>query len=181
VNSVIALTGDEPMTGNWFAATDFARAKMLEGRKRAPRPVDRADYVEEYTVVLAPLPVWKDLSVQERRASARAIVDEICQQTAERRKEEGAAVLGQATVMNTDRETRGTIPKLPWFEARQRMIVWAARHQAETRDYLRRYWAFQDAYRRASKSFLEGDMQAEFPPGAFRPVTWRQQSAATAA
>ena len=53
------------------------------------------------------------------------------------------------------------------------MICWANPSASEVREYVRRYWAFQDAFKSASRLLRSGILDVDFPPRAFRPVTYR--------
>ncbi len=57
------------------------------------------------------------------------------------------------------------------------MIFWANPKAAETKAYVERYWEFQIAHKLASIQFRNGVLDVEFPPGAFRPVTYCQLAA----
>jgi REP element-mobilizing transposase RayT len=173
VQCVNALTLGRTMSGQWFDSTKFSRAKQLEESKKRPEPVKRSDFLKTYDVKLVPLPVWIDLDREEQQRRARAIVDEICREANERRSKTGAVVLGARAVMSTDRNVATPPPRPPWFEYRRRMIAWADARCSETREYIRRYWTFQEAFRRASRAFLAGELAVEFPERAFRPVSWR--------
>ena len=63
------------------------------------------------------------------------------------------------------------------LEDRKRMVCWADPRDAGTRAYLRRYWDFQAAFRAASDAMRGGDVNAEFPVGAFRPTSYVRATA----
>lgn len=180
VQSVRALVDGDEMKGDWLDATRYKRALQLEARKQEPAHVDRADFFETYVIALSPLPAWAALEEIERRKLVRELVEEISAEATRRRAETGATVVGAERVMAMSRENRTQSPPPPWFEWRRRMIAWADARAAGTRDFVRRYWQFQDAFRRASRLFLSGELTVEFPLRAFRPVTWRSHVMAVA-
>ena len=95
-------------------------------------------------------------------------MEEIVETARAERKARRAKVVGRRRVLETPRETRRALPPQPWFEKRRRMIVWT-KIAAATLEYLHRYWAFQRAFREASRRFCAGETRVTFPPWAFRP------------
>ncbi len=57
------------------------------------------------------------------------------------------------------------------------MITWSSRVAPETREYVARYWEFQHSFRHASRCYLAGQLDVEFPPGAFRPPSFHRLEA----
>jgi hypothetical protein len=134
--------------------------------------VNKNDYYLSYEVRFAQIPAWADLSPSQYRQQIREIVDEIVKKG--RIARDGRKPLGAKQIMQIPLIQRSELPPQPWFEDRRRMICWADPRAPETRDYLDRYWAFQRAFRAASTAFREGELGTDFPPGAFRPITYRR-------
>ena len=82
--------------------------------------------------------------------------------------------------------TSAPVPKPPWFEERQGMIVWDDLRHPDVRAYLERYWAHQVEYRLASTRWRNGDLDSlgDFPELCFipgrrpRPIAHMEGSAA---
>ncbi len=164
--------------GFWFDGTAYGRVlhKNL-ARKRNRTPPARKDFTSETEMQFARLPALAHLTDEEYRSHVRQLVREIEDAAVAERRHTNRKLIGRRRVLWTPRETRSALPCPPWFEKRRRMICWADRWAQETRAYLKRYWAFQRAFREASRRFLEGELDAPFPPGAFRPSIFAARSA----
>jgi REP element-mobilizing transposase RayT len=159
----------EKVVGTWVNGTRLGKARWKERQKpvEKQRELSVDDYTETYEVEITPVPPWNGLSESERRAKAVAMAAEISERA--RIARNGRPSLGVEAVLEVPRTTRWSMPTLPWFEERRRMITWSDRNAPETRSYLRRYWAFQEAFRAASDDYLDGNVHAAFPEGSFRP------------
>jgi REP element-mobilizing transposase RayT len=160
------LLSSEPGEGDWFNGTRYAKAKYRAKSRRKPLPV-REDFYESRTLELSPLPSWKRLSKPERRRKARSLIDTIVSEGRKNRR--GRTPLGVQGVLKQPRTTRREPKRPPWFELRRRYIVWANPRSAKTKAYLSAYWEFQEAFSKASKTYRSGQLDAPFPPGAWRP------------
>ncbi len=166
------LAGGEPLVGTWLDGTRYGKALDRKKRRRHRRRVNKADYQIRYEIRLDQLPIWADLSDEQYRNNALEILAGIKAEAA--RERGGLAVLGRRRILEIPRDRRSEIPKPPWFEHRRRLITWSRKAADETRAYLHVYWQFQRAHREASQRFRAGELDVEFPPGAFRPPTFRR-------
>jgi len=164
------LTG-EPLEGEWFDSTGWTRARDAEKRKKHGRAVRKNAYYTKYRVQFSGLPAWERLTEEERRGRIRQMVSEI--ESEGRLARQGTKALGARAVLRLGRQLRTALPKLPWFEARRKLIAWAAPRDPRTVELVRRHWSFQRAFRWASEAFRKGELTVEFPAGAFRPVTFQ--------
>ena len=170
VHCAARLFAKRQIFGEWFDGTAYGKAKYREERRaeKKRREINRADFITIYEVVLDTIPAWRALSELQRDQRLAAMRRDIIAEGRRLHKK----VAGAEAVMKTSRETRSELPKLPWYEDRRRMVLWGSRKAAESQDYLRRYWAFQKAFRVASEAFRSGDLAVEFPEGAFRPTSF---------
>lgn len=172
------LTRNRIRRGTWFNGTAYGRElhKRLARKTRRSSP-NRRHFESESVVRFEKLPALAHLSDHQYREHISALVEQIEKAAAQERRQTGRKLLGRRRVLRVSRETRSALPPPPWFERRRRMICWADRWARETREYLQRYWAFQRAFRQASRLLLAGNLRAAFPPGAFRPCTPVQAAA----
>jgi hypothetical protein len=161
------LTGSK-LAGDWFNSTEWTRARDAESRKQRPKPVRKNDYYERYELSLAPIDPWAHLSPEEYRQRIREMAQEIEEEA--RIARQGRKPLGAKAVMRVPLNHKTELPPQPWFEDRRRMVCWSGPRSPETKAYLARYWHFQHTFRSASALLLSGKLDAEFPPGSFRPV-----------
>ena len=176
VHSARALAKGVTPKGRWLNATAYGVARNKEKVKRHPRPVNRRDYITEYSVKLSRLPQWEHLSPEQHQVKIQELLDTIVEEG--RKKRRGRRPLGVQRIVSQSRHKRAEIPKPPWFTQRRRMVVWGGLHSPEARDYAERYWAFQIAFRQASDRLRSGELQVEFPIGAFRPG-WQETTGAS--
>lgn len=159
--------------GTWLNASGYGRACRLQSRNCKPVMPEKTAYEHTYPIELDTLPALAELSNDEHQRYIQALAREIENDARVKRQEEGkTAVLGADAVQRGSLHERGTMPKLPWWEQRRRMILWAEHDAPESREYLRAYWAFQRAYREASSRYAAGEL-AHFPPNCFWPSVWR--------
>ncbi len=197
VHSAVALLSGEPLAGHWLDATRYGNLRNKEKkraerdaeldrltrealaagepppkrpRRRKARPVCKEDHLTRYEVVHTPLPAWHGLSEDDRCRRVAELVEGIVEEG--RRLRNGRPVLGVEGIKALSRDRKSDLPPLPWFEDRRAMICWADPREPETQAHLTAYWEFQDAYSEASRRFRRGELTVEFPPGAFRPVTF---------
>ncbi len=177
-HSAQALVTGEPDEGQWFNSTDYGKQLFKERKKRKPRPVDRGKYLEEYTIAYGQIPAWEDLSARAYRHEMKRLVDEIVAEGRSSRRARKQKLLGLDRLFRIRRTTKGCQPSVPWFENRRRMIVWDHLGSTEVKRFLDEYWDFQRAFREASARLMRGELEVEFPPGAFRPGLPQPKSAA---
>ena len=68
---VDALTNDAPLEGIWIDRTAIHQA-----RKRVGQKVEERDFTTSLRLTLDVLPIWEDLSVEDRQATASELVEE---------------------------------------------------------------------------------------------------------
>ena len=161
------------LEGNWLNATAYGKARRQEGAKaplsRTRKSISRDDFVTRYEVHIDPLTAWAHLSETERFNRTRGLVDEI--EAEARQARGGSPVMGAQALCRESLERRGSLPALPWFETRRRLICWGHPKSRVTQEYVDRYWAFQHAYREASAAISNEGVRTvvQFPPGSFQP------------
>lgn len=164
------LARGSDLVGVWFDGTRYGKEVHRQKSRRSPRKVEREPYQIEYRVKLTQLPSWAHFTPAAYRSRARELIAKIEQEARTRRGLRG--FLGRGKVLSSPRTRRSALPAPPWFTARRRLICWANHAALETRRYLRRYWSFQERFRKASRRLLAGELDVEFPPSAFRPSSF---------
>lgn len=157
VHSAHALVEGESLEGIWVDET-----KLGERERRGEKPaLDEVTTTE--TLVLSPLPCWRDLPDGECRAKARALVEAIDHTARERRKATGVRVLGPRGVCRGRRRKRAKpLEKspAPRFHTVTRE-AWEALREA--------YVEFVAQFRAAAEFLRQGIPDPPFPPGSFPP------------
>lgn len=158
VHCASALLDGTPLTGTWYD-----RSELFERNRRKKGRIDEEEVAEPETVVLSPLPCWKDLPTEEVRQRVAALVEAIERDAAEERAAEGTRVLGVRRVLRRHPHHR---PKT--LESTPAPHFHAATRAA--RQLLREaYVEFAHQFRKASKALREGARNPDFPPGSFPP------------
>ncbi|MCK5689648.1 hypothetical protein KAI87_10285 [Myxococcota bacterium] len=165
------LTG-KPLPGIWFDGTGFSRKWDREKRRKNGNTdlVKKKDFITKTELSFEKIQRWENLSDEEYAAQIKAIIDEVVQEQKEERG--GAPVLGAEQVMKTSIDTHKAWEPLLFHEERSRLVCWGPSHATELQEYLAEYWAFQKAYKEASKRFRAGELDVEFPENSFRPTTF---------
>jgi len=131
-----------------------ARAEVNVGRFSADCPS------ETEVLELTPLPCWAKLAAHERSRLVRDLIAKI-----------------DATGTNpTTRETRHITEQDPHGAPAQTKHTPRPKAHASTKhrwiEAVRRYRCFLSAFRRASREWMSGAFEVEFPIHSFRPPTW---------
>ena len=164
------LAGVTPVY-HWYNYTkrgQLEREAKAEARRsgRPPRRVKEHEYKEPIALRIAPLPCWEGLTVRERSAEVKGIVEEIIAEgRAAREADGGRPVMGAAAVLRQDPHShpRSNPPKRP-------RPLCHARHIEERNAYRERYKIYCAAFFDASARHRRGELAVEFPDIAFRPV-----------
>jgi hypothetical protein len=158
VHAVRALLEGEVLEGLWFDRTQEYAARR-RGEKFEP-----LQYATREVLELDPLPCWKHLPEEQRRARAAALVEDIESEVAARRKRTGAKPLGVAAVLAQNPLQRPKKTKkspAPAFHAASKAV------RLELRDA---YAWFVAAYRAAAEKLRAGVRDVVFPRGSFPPA-----------
>lgn len=153
-----ALSTGDALVGRWHN-----RTLEFQARRRG-LPLDAGAFVEPETLVLAPLPCWRDLSRSDRCNRARALLREIEAEARERAEATGRPPLGRSAVLaqnphlEPNRMKKGPAPLVHASASSTRRALVAA------------YRRFADAYREAASRLRRGVRDAEFPVGSFPPA-----------
>jgi REP element-mobilizing transposase RayT len=119
---------------------------------------------ETETLELAPLPCWAAFSARERSRLVAELVAGINAAAPNATAEDRRQITEQdphgrpIKTKHTPRPKAHASTKQPWIEA------------------VRRYRDFVAAFRRASRDWLRGVFEVEFPPYSFRPPPWGVQA-----
>jgi len=156
-SSVRARLFGEKLEGKWYNETAMYRAK-----KRGIK-VNPEDYATTYSVPLAPLPCWEDLSDQEYRDKVTNMVIEIVEEAQHRWELEGRRPMGAAAVLEQN----------PWSQPKNMKVSPAPLCHASklhAKIYKTNLDEFQQRYDWASERYRKGDFYVEFPDYCFRPA-----------
>ena len=158
VHAVRGLLDGEVLEGLWFDRTQEYLARR-RGEKFAP-----LQYATREVLELVPLPCWKPLTAEQRRARVAALVEDIESEAAARRKRTGVKPLGVAAVLAQNplrRPKRTKKSPAPAFHAASKAVrreLWDA------------YALFVAAYRAAAEKLRAGVRDVVFPRGSFPPA-----------
>jgi len=120
--------------------------------------------VASYPIRLTPIPSWSGLSLDQRTARAREMVDRIT--AAARQDRKGLPPLGVEAILATD-------PFAPVALDRRPAPLCHATDDRVRRDFLAARRIFLDAHARASEKFRGARGENQFPPHAFLPPSFR--------
>lgn len=154
---VKALVEGQDLQGLWFDRTREYKARV-RGEE-----FDRLDYATPEAILLKPMPCWRHLSEEKRRARVGELISQIERETASRHAREGTRPLGLAAVMARnphDKPPRSKKAPAPTFHAATK---------AARRELIEAYGWFVRAYRKAAEKLRKGDLSACFPVGSFPP------------
>jgi hypothetical protein len=158
VHAVRALLEGEILEGLWFDRTQEYLAR------RRGENFDRLQYATREVLELDPLPCWKHLTEEQRRARVAALVEDIESEATARRKRTGAKPLGVVAVLAQSPLRRPKKTKkspAPAFHAASKAVrrgLWDA------------YALFMAAYRVAAEKLQAGVRNVVFPIGSFPPA-----------
>jgi hypothetical protein len=156
-HTVQALLEGEALEGLWFDRTQEYLAR------RRGETFDRLQYATREVLELDPLPCWRHLTPEQRRARVATLVEDIESETAARRRRTGAKPLGVAAVLSQD----------PLQKPKRTKKSPAPAFHAASRDVRRSLWdaysLFVAAYRAAAEKLRNGVRDVVFPSGSFPP------------
>lgn len=157
VQCVSALLDGQPLHGIWFDRTKeyAARRRGLDCRPR--------DFATAETVVLAPLPCWRQLTASTRRELVSDLVHQVEQEAELLRRATGREPRGVAFILGQHPHGR------PLRSKRSPAPLVHAASAAVRRAFLEAYRIFVAAYRAASQRVRLGDRHVAFPEGSFPP------------
>jgi REP element-mobilizing transposase RayT len=158
VHCVRALLEGEVLEGLWFDRTQEYLVR------RRGKTFDPLEYATREVLELDPLPCWKHLTEEQRRARVAALVEDIESEVAARRKRTGVKPLGVAAVLAQNplrRRKKTKKSPAPAFHAAS---------QAARRELWDTYALFVAAYRSAAEKLRAGIRDVIFPRGCFPPA-----------
>ncbi len=158
VHTVRALLEGEVLEGLWFD-----RTKEYLARRRGEK-FDPLKYATREVMELDPLPCWRHLTEEQRRARVAALVEDIESEAAARRKRTGTKPLGVAAILAQNPLKRPKKTKkspAPAFHAASKTV---------RRELWNAYALFVSAYRDAAEKLRTGIRDVVFPPGSFPPA-----------
>jgi REP element-mobilizing transposase RayT len=151
------LEGKSTVEGTWY---DRRREYVL---RRGGKDAKAEDYSSSESVVLTPIPCWRDLSPEQYRRQIESLVQEIIHEAGQLAAQTGAEPLGAEAVCRQNREERPKRMKkspAPRFHVLSKQIR-QAMYEA--------YALFVAAFREAADRLRGGDREARFPAGCFPP------------
>jgi len=158
VHCVRALLEGEALEGLWFDRTQEYLAR------RRGKTFDPLEYATREVLELDPLPCWKHLTEEQRRARVAALVEDIESEVAARRKRTGAKPLGVAAVLAQNPLRR------PKKTKKSPAPAFHAASKAVRRELWDAYALFVAAYRSAAEKLRAGVRNVVFPRGCFPPA-----------
>jgi putative transposase len=158
VHAIRALLEGEVLEGLWFDRTQEYLARR-RGEKFSP-----LQYATREVLELDPLPCWKHLTAEQRRARVAALVEDIESEVAARRKRTGAKPLGVAAVL-----AQSPLQK-PKKTKKSPAPAFHAASKAVRRELWNAYSWFVAVYRDAAAKLRAGVRDVVFPRGSFPPA-----------
>ncbi len=122
------------------------------------------DFATFYEIPIEPLPGWSHRPFEEYRAYVADLVEQIEQETWERRRKDKPVVMGRRQILKANPHHRPQHLKrspAPLFHA--------ATGQAFKALYDAYAW-FVEAYRAAAEKLKNGEYKTKFPAGCFPPA-----------
>jgi len=160
VNCIAALTKGTPLIGRWIN-----RSRMYtDGLKPSGVRAEFA-YVTEYKVMLAPLPIWSDLTESARQEKWRQLADGVIAETKKRHEKENTNVLGVNAIFSQDPHS------VPVKTSRSPRPFCHTVRKVLEKEYREGYRAFVGMYREAFGSLLSGHLKSlkQFPEDCYIP------------
>ena len=135
--------------------------------KRVSQDVHPKQYTEEFTLTFSRIPGYESLSQREYMLMMEAKAEKRRNELIKKRFAEGKGFAGVEALRAT---VPGAFPKHTKKADRytKRPLVLSLNPEAR-KIFIDRYFRLLEAYRIASKRFRDGDLNAEFPPGTYRP------------
>jgi REP element-mobilizing transposase RayT len=156
-SSINALLTGRPLRGVWFD-----RSAEYDARRRGER-VAKYDYAEELEFQLSPLPAWQHLESEGVRQRVEEITRDVASEARKRARETGLAPMGARRILRQDPHSK------PQLVSRSPAPRFHARDARVRKGLELAYHAFRLAYRGAAEALRNGQLDAEFPAGCFRP------------
>ena len=167
-----ALCTGQQEQGQWLDSTAYNRKRREQSRRPIPSKVRKANYYLKVGIRLSPLPHWVGFSKTETQTRVNEFIDSVVQKAREKRRKTRSRVVGLKKVVQASIYQRVTPPNPPWWQQRSRQITaWAKSKAAETLEYLKIYYEFQEAFRLASHR-LKHNLKAKFPRGSWMPIRY---------
>lgn len=136
-------------------------------RRRTNPRVEISEYTYKHELRFDRLPGYEDTTAEEYKKGMFAKLEERRQKIVLERKRENKGFAGVAVIRGTK---AGSYPKTTKRSTRETPRPLVLTLCAETkRRYLEWYFGIVDAYKKCSKSYREGNLAVEFPPGTYRP------------
>jgi REP element-mobilizing transposase RayT len=154
-SSISTLTDGVVLTGLWIDRGRESRASRRKG------PLDPATYQTRYHVPIAPLPCWRDLCDEERRARCRDLAAQIENDHAEAGRSPARPALGAAQVLATDPHS------LPEVLKRSPAPMVHAATIGRRIEFIGRYRSFQERFYVASDEMSRTPTRVAFPACSF--------------
>ena len=130
------------------------------------------DFTETYELPYERLPGYEELSQHEYRVLMGKKLEEHRQEIIRKREAEGKFTsLGREALLGTTPGKRAKSPKRSTIRTHRARVLSACNE----RRALARVWYFSIyfEYRKASRRYLAGELDVEFPPGTYRPPSWQ--------
>lgn len=151
--------------GRKFRVIDW---KDFNNRSRYNKKLRPKDCEKEYTLKFSRLPSLEGLSDSEYQTKVQGLIEARRKKIIEARRSSGQGFAGKHVLRKTK---AGSMPRNTKTSTREskRPLVLTLCMESKQR-FLEWYFALLDAYKKASAKFRSGKLNAEFPPGTYRPV-----------
>jgi REP element-mobilizing transposase RayT len=157
VHMVRALLDGELLKGIWHNRTE----EYADRQQGKDFPASK--YRQEEELKLTPLPCWQHLSVDQVRARVADLVEDVEQEAAAARAEQGLPVFGAEAVLRQHPHS------CPLRTKRSPAPLFHAATKAAREALRKAYYDFVEAFRGAAETWKKGNLKARFPVGSFPP------------
>jgi REP element-mobilizing transposase RayT len=147
-----------------YAFTDYtAFRKACTRAKHTGERVSIRDFQTQHTLRITPLPEFKHLSAEERRAALLKLIQQRVARIKKERKAQGLGFLGREKIL---RQRHTAVPRS--VKRAPRPICYTKSREAKKR-FMEWFFAWLESYRQASKRFRAGEFLVQFPKHCLRP------------
>lgn len=162
VNSYHQLLGAKAKEYSFFHHAAYNRAKRAASARG--EFVRREDYETRHKLVITPLPMFEELSPEERHAKMDALIEERTKVLCDERRQEGKGFLGRKRVLS--QPIQGTFPRES--NASPRPPCYTKNPEARA-EFVKEEKARRESYAEASVEFRSGNYDAVFPEYCLLP------------
>lgn len=148
-----------------FEITDLEK---FNSRKRYNKKLKKADFTKTYTLTYSRLPGFEEMEQKEYEALMYKRLNKETHKVIKQREEEGKGFLGLSKLLKIKVGSKPRETKTSTRKSKRPLFLCSCEETLKA--CLDWYFAMLDAYKKASKRYLAGNLEVNFPPGTYKPV-----------